>query len=666
LRFKLTLGLLLPLVVALSFFSIMHYHNQRRVLMENLKLSATTAGEIIEGSLEHAIQVGDLTHMQNVMDGVIGQRGLLDLFVVDEAGRVVLSAGSEGQEIEQVVIPLGDATCQVCHQHEATSRNESAIQTNQSGTRVYRNVNTLEGWEDCAACLAAGEGTSAVLITDFSVAQTDRQLAAVARNSLLWSAGSIAAILLIVNLIMNGMVINRLERVVKAITRLREGDLDERVATEYSDEIGELADSFNLMADGLKEKHELEQRLVERSAELQAQAEKLSALNILTATINQAFSLDEILYSTLDRVLDLLKARAGWIALRNGQQEGCELVAHRGLSEEEASALFRSLSKRCVCQTALHKVELDGVHGVLTCTSEGNEAQLAEHIMASVCVPLESKDNVLGILGLIGNGSASAQPLLPDMSEMLTTVGQQIGVAIENARLYDELRQKDEVRTQLLERVISVQEEERKRIARELHDETSQALTSLLVRLQVLEQAKSVPEAQAHLGDLRSEVARALDGVHDLALELRPSVLDDLGLVAALRRYFRDYEAKFAQRVDFQVLGLARERLPSDVEIAVYRIVQEALLNVARHARAQDVSVLLERRGSILAIVIEDDGQGFDAAEIMGSGRQKENLGLYGMQERASLLGGTVSIESSLGVGTAIIVQIPLERKDGP
>ena len=270
----------------------------------------------------------------------------------------------------------------------------------------------------------------------------------------------------------------------------------------------------------------------------------------------------------------------------------------------------------------------------------------------------------MGILGLVGNDSVSSQPFLPDMSEMLTTVGQQIGVAIENARLYDELRQKDEVRTQLLERVISVQEEERKRIARELHDETSQALTSLLVRLQVLEQAKSVPEAQAQLGDLRSEVARVLDGVHDLALELRPSVLDDLGLVAALRRYFREYEAKFEQRVDFQILGLARERLPSDVEIAVYRIVQEALLNIARHAHAEDVSVLLERRGLVLAVVVEDDGQGFEAAEVMGSGRQKENLGLYGMQERASLLGGSVSIESSPGVGTAIIVQIPLRPAD--
>ncbi len=311
LRFKLTLGLLLPLLVALSFFSVMHYHNQRRVLMENLKLSATTAGEIIEGSLEHAIQVGDLAHMQNVMEGVIGQRGLLDLFVVDEAGRVVLSAGSEGQQLQQVLIPLEDATCQVCHQHEATSRNESAIQTNQFGTRVYRNVNTLEGWEDCPACLAAGEGKNPVLITDFSVAQIDQQLAAVARNSLLWSAGSIVVILLIVNLMMNGMVIDRLERVVKAITRLREGNLDERVAPEQPDEIGELADSFNLMAEGLKEKQQLARRLEERTTALDKAELALENLRRLVsegpaATLRVAHELRSpaaSIYQTLDVLL---------------------------------------------------------------------------------------------------------------------------------------------------------------------------------------------------------------------------------------------------------------------------------------------------------------------------------------------------------------------------
>jgi len=244
LRFKMTLGLLVPLVVTLSVFSYAQYANQRRLLIDNLERSAANAGEIVEGGLQHAMLRNDFTDVRQIVDNMAAQQGVLDLFLLDKQGEVVLSAGNQRAGL---FMPLSDLTCQACHKYEAASRNESVILTTQQGTRVFRNANSIENREACQACHDPREDTSGVLIT---------------------SAGSILAILFIVNFMTSRMVISRLEWFVRAITRISQGDLGERVAVEGADEIAELAHSFNVMANGLQEKQKLEQRLEERTTAL--------------------------------------------------------------------------------------------------------------------------------------------------------------------------------------------------------------------------------------------------------------------------------------------------------------------------------------------------------------------------------------------------------------
>lgn len=224
----------------------------------------------------------------------------------------------------------------------------------------------------------------------------------------------------------------------------------------------------------------------------------------------------------------------------------------------------------------------------------------------------------------------------------------------ELAALNEVVREKEAARGKLLEKIITAQEEERKRIARELHDDTSQALTSLKVGLKVLEGLRSPEQIQSHLAGLREVVAQTLESVHDLALELRPSVLDDLGLVAALERYIAEYQRRFGLQVVCQVIGFEGRRLPPTIETALYRIVQEALINVARHARASQINVLLEWNNQYLRAIVEDDGCGFEAA-----GHQERKLGLYGMEERATLIGGALKIESQPDLGTMVVVTVP-------
>jgi len=226
--------------------------------------------------------------------------------------------------------------------------------------------------------------------------------------------------------------------------------------------------------------------------------------------------------------------------------------------------------------------------------------------------------------------------------------------------IIEELHDKEVLRGKLLEKIFAVQEDERRRISRELHDETGQALTSLTVGLKALEGATSLDEIQDTVAQLRTMAAQTLDSLHSLALELRPSALDDLGLVAALKRYVKDYAANFTLDADFEVVGLNEELLTPQVETALYRIVQEALTNVARHAKASQVSVLLEQRGNSVIGIVEDDGRGFDVESVLASGHL-ESLGLHGMQERASLVGGKLTVESTPGIGTTVFVEIPLD-----
>lgn len=224
------------------------------------------------------------------------------------------------------------------------------------------------------------------------------------------------------------------------------------------------------------------------------------------------------------------------------------------------------------------------------------------------------------------------------------------------------LQEKEEERRQLVSRTMAAQEEERKRIARELHDEAGQALTSLLLGLRHLEDVCTDPAEKEEAARLRSLTSDTLDLMRAIALELRPSALDDLGLVAALRRFATEYGAKHGLQVDFHAGGLDGGRLAPESETALYRIAQEALTNVVRHAHARSVSVLLDRRNGNALLVVEDDGRGFDVERLWRSGPAEARLGIVGMEERASLVGGKLTIESHPGAGTAVFAEVPWEE----
>lgn len=214
---------------------------------------------------------------------------------------------------------------------------------------------------------------------------------------------------------------------------------------------------------------------------------------------------------------------------------------------------------------------------------------------------------------------------------------------------------------QLSRQILQAQEEERQRLARELHDEAAQALTSLLVHLRLLERAREPEKAQQNIQKLRELTAQALEEVRRVALDLRPTILDDLGLGAALEWRVDEFTQASGVQAKIQIEGLEK-RLPRDIELVFYRVGQETLNNIARHAQAKHVSVSLRRENGTISLEVVDDGVGFNPA--VRPTFAPRGLGLLGMRERMAMIDGILTLESAPGNGTRVLASAPLKEDD--
>lgn len=280
-----------------------------------------------------------------------------------------------------------------------------------------------------------------------------------------------------------------------------------------------------------------------------------------------------------------------------------------------------------------------------------------EAIRSWLSVPIVTDNNVMGLC-LLGN--KAAESFTPEHIQWTEAMLRQAAVAIQNAWLFEQVRAGRERLQSLSHRLVEVQENERRYIARELHDEAGQALTSLMVGLRLIERDAHHPEAVlAGAAALKKMVNDVLENLHRLAVHLRPASLDHLGLISALQQYIEDFSNRHNLLVQFETFQLDT-RLRDELETVLYRIVQEALTNVIKHAQATRVDVLLERRGEKLITIVEDNGIGFDAAAPLSG----DHLGLFGIRERLEILGGMLQLESTPGSGTTLFVEVPYETQD--
>jgi signal transduction histidine kinase len=348
-------------------------------------------------------------------------------------------------------------------------------------------------------------------------------------------------------------------------------------------------------------------------------------------------------------------ARSGEMALRRVQYDSPDIILldilMPGMDGFETCRQLKALAAAkdipVIFMTSLTGVE-DKVKGFEAGAVDYVTKPLdQEEVLARVKIHLRLRDLTLS---------------LQEKNRLLETSGQ-----VERDRLFEAISQQREQLRALNQNLTQVQEAERRQLARELHDEMGQALTAISINLATILQEQSAictPSLFDRLNEAKTLADRTLEQIRELSFNLRPAMLDDLGLVSALSWYIKRCAQRTNLDVKLEVSGL-QERLPAEVETALYRIIQEALTNVTRHAQASAVRIRLHREEAAILAQVEDDGQGFDVAQVLNHQWPELGVGLLGMQERLTLLGGTFTISAAPGQGTCLALEIPLENSNG-
>lgn len=472
------------------------------------------------------------------------------------------------------------------------------------------------------------------------------------RQNLLLSGLGLVLAVLVSMVVASRDAFVRLGRLTSASKRIADGDLSSPISPSHPDEIGELARAMDDMRVRLRASYgELEQRTRELSS-------LLSVSQTLTSSLDLP-GLNAALEDTLDKTLEAMKADCGGILLLDEKGETLRYRVYHGSSPEDALGVSARLGEDMAGKVFRTGQPVFG-GDISNDPRVANDPTLLpeEKPRAFACVPLRSNEKVIGAISV---ASRQADGFSARDIQFLEGVAAQVTIALENANLHQQVRHQDKIRGELLLEILSIQEDERRRIARELHDETSQSLASLVANLEAV--AGMLPAAEdkvnARLRKAQSISISILDGIHKIINELRPTLLDDLGLVTAIRWLADSNLGSVGVKVRLDTVGKER-RLPSEVEIALFRVVQEAISNIARHANAHNTALSLHFQKKAIQVSIQDDGKGFDVQEALSSKDRPRGLGLLGMKERIELVHGTLSIRSRIGSGTLISFQIPL------
>ena len=533
-------------------------------------------------------------------------------YVVDGKGRVIYD--SEGEHIG------GDVSGQ------------PVVQAVLSGQLGSTRTHDLEG-RDVVATYAPVPGTSWGLISQETWATLMSPSLGYRRFLLVLVALGVVVPALVVTAGVR-RITRPIVELIDAAQQVASGNLNQMISVSTGDELEELGEQFNRMSVQLRESYaQLERRVADRT-------QALAALNAIAAVVSRSLDPEEILDDALRKTLELTNIEMGTAYRLAEDGHTLSLVTHRGMSDDFVEQMDKIPLEPRIAQEAAGEVEPRLVIRYLDDYPEGKvkEQIIKEGLQQVIRVPLVSKGRLLGTLNL---GTRALRPLAEEDLSLLEAIGQQIGVAMENARLYERAEQ-------------SAAAAERSRLARELHDAVTQTLFSASLLAEVLPRLseRDPEEGKRRLEELRQLTRGALAEMRTLLLELRPSALIEASLGDLLRQLADAFTGR--TRIAATVTVSGQSDLPADVQVALYRIAQETLNNVAKHSGASEVQLTLRSQPGHLEMRIADDGRGFDANVV-----SPDHLGLGIMRERAEGIGARMKVASEPGEGTEVIVVWP-------
>lgn len=400
-----------------------------------------------------------------------------------------------------------------------------------------------------------------------------------------------------------------------------------------------------------KEQLESTQRELSSATKISQEQEKqLSAINTFTAMLSQSLDLEQVLQTTIDMVMDIMHVDVVLVFSLAEDRESLKLISYTGVQEKSAENLDGMRLGENPCGRVAETGEPFFINDLERDPDLSRLHTLEDDLKAELSVPLLAHGEIVGTLCV---ATRSKNRLRESDIELLSALGKLIGIAIHNARL-------QENQTFYLQQITRAHEDERQRISRDLHDSTAQNLIGMLRVLErFCEEDKQLsPERLEILWKLHVQLKNSLKEIRQLGRDLRPLVIDDLGFLPAVE--WLTERLKTEHKLDARLIVRGEEkRFSSEIEITLFRIVQEGLRNIAKHANASEAQVAIEFKDSETRLIITDNGKGFELPTSLGELSRLGKLGVDGIQTRVRLVNGNLSVNSKPGKGTSIVVSIP-------